>query len=194
MKRIILFLLALPLMLAGCAVPHEYAGTLLSAPHPAPAQPLMSIDGQVSLQDFEGQYVFVYFGYTFCPDVCPVTMLTLKKVREQLTDAQADRVQVIMVSVDPERDTPEALDTYVGYFDDSFVGITGAKDEIDALAEPFGVYYDKGEGSAATGYLINHTSRVYLIDPNGNALVAYPHDVTAEQILADLQYLFRTKS
>lgn len=191
MKRIILLLLALAL--AGCAAPHEYAGTPLSAPHPAPAQTLMSIDGPVSLLDFEGKYVFVYFGYTFCPDICPTTLLTLKKVRAQLPD-QADRVQVIMVSVDPERDTPEALETYVHYFDDSFIGITGAKDEIDALSEPFGVYYEKGEGSAATGYLINHSARVYLLDPAGNARVAYPHGVSAEEIVADLEYLFRTGS
>lgn len=152
----------------------------------------MSVDGPVSLLDFAGKYVFVYFGYTFCPDICPTTLLTLKKVREQLVDG-ADRVQVIMVSVDPERDTPETLDTYVHYFDDSFVGITGSKEEIDALGDPFGVYYEKGEGSAATGYLINHSARVYLIDPSGNARVAYPHGISAEEIVKDLEFLLRTE-
>ncbi len=192
MKRIILLLL-LALALTSCAAPHQFAGTPLSAPHPAPAQALQSADGPVSLLGFKGQYVFVYFGYTYCPDICPVTLMTLKHVREELAD-QGDRVQVIMVSVDPERDTPESLATYVGYFDDSFIGMTGEKAEIDALGEPFGVYYEKGEGSEATGYLINHSALVYLLDPDGNARVAYPHSVTTEEILTDLQYFFRTES
>ncbi|MEZ4559774.1 MAG: SCO family protein, partial [Caldilineaceae bacterium] len=128
----------------------------------------------------------------FCPDVCPLTLLTLNDVRVGMAD-KADQVQVVMISVDPERDTPEVLDRYVQYFDDSFIGITGAKAEIDAVGAPFGIYYEKGEGSAATGYLVNHSARIYLVDPNGNARIAYPHGVTAEEIIADLEYLFRTE-
>ncbi|MEZ4717730.1 MAG: SCO family protein [Caldilineaceae bacterium] len=192
MKRLILSLLVLLSVLAGCAPQHEFAGPLLSAPQPVPAQPLMSADGPVSLRDFAGRYLFVYFGYTFCPDVCPLTLLTLNDVRVGMAD-KADQVQVVMISVDPERDTPEVLDRYVQYFDDSFIGITGAKAEIDAVGAPFGIYYEKGEGSAATGYLVNHSARIYLVDPNGNARIAYPHGVTAEEIIADLEYLFRTE-
>lgn len=194
MKRILILLL--PVLMSafgGCIAPqHEFAGTLLSAPHPVPDQPLMSVDGPVSLRDFAGQYVFLYFGYTFCPDVCPATLLTLQGVHDSLGD-QADRMQVVMVSVDPERDTPEALETYVHYFDNTFIGITGTKAEIDALAEPLGVYYEKGEGSVATGYLVNHSARVYLIDPDGNAKVAYPYAITAKEIVDDMTYLLRVE-
>lgn len=186
-------LTAVAVLLMSCTQPHEFAGPELSAPHPVPEQALMSADGPVSLQDFEGQYLFVYFGYTFCPDVCPLTMATLAQVRAALAE-DADRIQVIMVSVDPERDTPETLERYMSYFHDSFIGITGSEEAIRAVSDPFGVYFAKGEGSAATGYLVDHTARVYLVDPMGNARVAYPHSITAEEILSDLRYLFRGRS
>ncbi|MCB0109219.1 MAG: SCO family protein [Caldilineaceae bacterium] len=191
---LLLFPMILPLfLLSACLPPHEFAGTLLSAPHPAPDIALMSADGPVQLSDFRGKWTFLYFGYTFCPDACPLTLSKLTNVHQQLDDA-ADQMQVVMVSVDPERDSPEILDTYVHYFDESFVGITGSKADIDALGEPFGIYYEKGEGSAATGYLVIHSTRFYLIDPDGNARVAYPHETTDEQVLSDLQYLLRTES
>lgn len=186
----VLFVLCmLPILLLGCSAPHEFAGTELSAPHPVPDIELMSADGPVQLSDFRGKYVVLYFGYTFCPDACPLTLSMLTGVRKQLA-GQADQLQVVMVSVDPERDTPEVLDTYVHYFDDSFVGITGSKADIDALGEPFGIYYEKGEGSEATGYLMIHSTRFYLIDPDGNAIVSYPHETTDDQVVTDLQYLF----
>jgi protein SCO1/2 len=191
--RTLLVLLFPLLVLLGCAPPHEFAGTLLSAPHPAPDGALMSVNGPVQLSDYRGKYVFLYFGYTFCPDACPLTLSKLMNVRKQLGD-NADRMQVVMVSVDPERDSPAVLDTYVHYFDESFVGITGSKAEIDALGDPFGVYYEKGEGSEATGYLMIHSTRFYLIDPEGNARVAYPHETTDDQVLADLEYLLKTES
>lgn len=191
-RLLFVFIVSLFILL-GCIAPHEFAGTPLSAPHPAPDIPLQSADGTVQLSDFRGQWTVLYFGYTFCPDACPLTLSKMKNVRKQLGD-DADRLQVVMVSVDPERDSPDALKTYVHYFDESFIGITGSKSEIDALGEPFGVYYEKGEGSEATGYLVIHSTRFYLIDPAGNARVAYPHETTDEQILADLHYLFRTES
>jgi protein SCO1/2 len=188
-----LFILVCLALGSSCIAPHEFAGTLLSAPHPAPDVELMSVDGPVQLSDFRGKYVFLYFGYTFCPDACPLTLSKLMNVRKKLGD-NAEQMQVVMVSVDPERDTPEVLDTYVHYFDASFVGITGTKAEVDALGDPFGIYYEKNEGSVATGYLVTHSTRFYLIDPAGNARVAYLHETTDDQVLTDLQYLLRTES
>jgi len=147
----------------------------------------------VRLSDFQGKYLFVYFGYTFCPDVCPLTLSTLQSVRKRMPE-EASQIQVVMISVDPERDTPEVLAKYMSYFDDTFVGITGSPEEIASIGEPFGLFYEKGEGSAATGYLISHSARAYLIDPEGNARVAYPHGATDDQIIADLKYLFETES
>lgn len=181
------------LLVVGCGTPHEFAGTLLSEPQPAPDFELISADGPVQLSDYQGQYVYLYFGYTFCPDICPTTLATLKNVRAELGE-DADKMQVLMVSVDPERDTPDQLATYMGYFDESFVGVTGEQSAIDAAGEPFGVYYERHEGSAASGYLIDHTARFYLVDPNGDARVAYPHSTTYEQVLNDLNYLIANES
>jgi protein SCO1/2 len=167
----------------------EFAGALVKTPQPVPDFTLTSADGPVSLSDFAGKYVFIYFGYTFCPDVCPTTLSNLAAVRQELGD-DADKIQVIMVSVDPERDTPEALDTYTNYFDPTFIGLTGAKEEIDAVGEPLGVFYSFHEGTVASGYLIDHTARTFMIDPAGNARVAYPHDAPRDGIVADLKWFF----
>lgn len=94
MKRITILLVVF--LLVGCSVPHEFAGTELSAPHPAPDIELMSASGPVQLSDFQGKYTFLYFGYTFCPDACPLTLSKLTNVRKQLTTEEAEQVQVVI--------------------------------------------------------------------------------------------------
>lgn len=186
----LLLAVSLILGLSACSgeATHEFAGAVLESEEPLPDFTLTAADGPVSLSDFRGQYVFLYFGYMFCPDFCPTTMSKLAKVHRDLGD-DAERMQVIMVSVDPERDTPDALATYAAAFNPTFMGITGTKEEIDLAGEPYGLYYQRNEGSAATGYLVDHSTRTYLIGPDGRALVAYPHDATAEAILDDLRWL-----
>lgn len=193
MKKVLA--LAFLLLLLGCqfAAPHEFAGLELTAPQPAPNFTLESADGPVQLSDYQGKFVFLYFGYTFCPDACPTTMTTLAQLQRQLGD-DADQVQVIMITIDPERDTAENMAEYVAFFDDSFVGLTGDKAEIDAAGAPFGVYYEKEEGSAATGYLMSHTTRVYLLDREQNARVAYALDADVDAIAADIQFLLNEKN
>ncbi len=188
MKKVVS--LAVLLLLMGCqlAAPHEFAGLELTAPQPAPDFTLESAEGPVQLSDFQGKFVFLYFGYTFCPDACPTTMATLAQLKQQL-GADGDQVQVIMITVDPERDTAENMAEYVAFFDDSFVGLTGDKAAIDAAGVPYGLYYQKEEGSTATGYLISHTTRVYLLDREQNARVAYALDADVEAIAADINYL-----
>lgn len=195
MKKVLFLVTLVLLLLAGClpAASHEFAGLELTAPRPAPDFKLDSADGPVQLSDFKGKFVFLYFGYTFCPDACPTTMATLAQLEQQL-GTDADQVEVIMISVDPERDTVEKLAEYVAYFDDSFVGLTGDKAAIDAAGAPFGLYYEKEESSAATGYLISHTTRVYLLDPEQNARVAYALDATVDDMAADIQFLLNEKN
>ncbi|MEM7530944.1 MAG: SCO family protein [Chloroflexota bacterium] len=200
MKKIIPYLFVL--LLIACSSPeptptptppHTFAGVELSAPHPVPDGELISTSGPVRLSDFRGKYVYVYFGYTFCPDICPMTLSTLQLMRSQLGEdspIDPEKIQVVMVTVDPARDTAEVMTTYMGYFDESFVGLTGEQSQIDAVGDPFGLYYKKGEGSVDTGYLVDHTSRFYLIDPEGNARVAYAHDTDDDLLLADLTYLW----
>ncbi len=177
--------------LSACSVDetHEFAGAVLESPESLPDFTLMGADGPVSLSDFRGQYVFLYFGYLSCPDFCPTTMAKLGKVYRGLED-DASQMQVIMVSVDPERDSPAELAAYTAAFNPAFVGLTGSKEDIDLAGEPYGLFYERHEGSDATGYLVDHSTRTFLIGPDGRALVAYPHDATAEAIAADLRWFF----
>lgn len=192
----ILFLAVIGLVLVGCAgetETHEFAGAELP-PQEAPPDFTLTAEGdrQVSLSDFRGQYVFIYFGYTFCPDFCPTTLAKLDGVQDAMGD-DADNMQVIMVTVDPDRDTPDVLAHYVEVFNPTFLGLGGTLDEIDAAAEPFGVFYQRNEGSAAAGHLVDHSTRTYLIGPDGQPLVAYPHDATVEAIAADLRWLMASE-
>ncbi len=178
--------------LTGCQRTHEFAGTLLPEPQPAPDIVLESANGPVSLHDFEGQYTFVYFGYRFCPDVCPITMGKLKQVRLELGE-RGDEMAVVMITVDPQRDTPEALAEYMSYFDDSFVGLSGDQEAIDAVGKPFGLYYNQHEGSEASGYLIDHTSRFFLLDREANVIASYAHETSRDALLADVLYLIENQ-
>lgn len=192
--QLLFALLLVPLAVAACGgETHEFAGAVLEDGEPLPDFTLMSDAGPVSLSDFRGQYVFVYFGYTFCPDFCPTTMAKLATVHRDLGD-DAGRMQVVMISVDPERDTPDKLATYAEAFNPTFIGITGTREEIDSTGEPYGLFYEIHEGSAATGYLVDHSTRTYLIGPDGRALVAYPHDAASDAILADLRWFLEQES
>ncbi len=176
-------------LLIACRSDHEFVGTVPTEIQPVPDFTLSGIDGPVSLSGFEDKYVFIYFGYTFCPDVCPDTLSKLARVRRRLSAEDADQVQVIMISVDPDRDTPELLAEYVKHFDDSFIGLTGTKEEIDEAGKPYYLFYEKHDGTVASGYLIDHSSRTFLIDKNGNARLSYSFDTPADGILSDLEWL-----
>lgn len=144
----------------------------------------------VSLIDFRDKVVMIYFGYTFCPDVCPATMVELRDAMEILGKNSED-VQVLMITLDPERDTPEVLEAYLAHFDDSFIGLTGTPDELIAVTAPLGIFYERHEGSAASGYLIDHTATVAVLDKDRLLRLIYPFGITGEEMAADLKYLVR---
>jgi protein SCO1/2 len=167
--------------------PHEFAGTVLSNPQPAPEFILTADTGdRVSLESYRGQVVLMYFGYTFCPDICPASLAELAKAADQLGE-RANEVQVVMVSVDPARDTPEALNEYMDYFDPGFVGLTGSESEIAAVADAYGVFYEAQEGTAATGYLVDHLASVFVIDKDGDWVEILSYGTSGEQIAADVR-------
>jgi protein SCO1/2 len=169
--------------------PYTYHGTVIQSPVPAGNFTLTGSGGEpVNLHDFRGQAVLLYFGYTFCPDVCPATLVELAQANEQLGD-DAQKAQVIMISVDPDRDTPEKLEEYVTHFDPSFIGITGSEDEVAEVATMYGIFYEKHEGTVATGYLIDHTASVVVIDPDGHLRLVYPFGMPAEDIAEDIRHL-----
>ncbi len=191
MKKMVWVLLVgalLVLGIVGCR-PYIFHGTVIQSPSAAPSFSLMSNTGQkVSLDDFRGKLVMLYFGYTFCPDVCPATLVELAGAMDILGD-DAEKVQVIMVSVDPERDTPAALGEYVAHFDPAFLGVTGTEDEIAQLATLYGIFYEKHEGTAASGYLIDHTATVMVVDEDGALKLILPFGTTAAEIAEDLEHM-----
>jgi protein SCO1/2 len=140
----------------------------------APDFTLQSHDGRsVKLSDFRGRVVLLFFGYTHCPDVCPTTMQKIKQALVGLGDLSG-RVQVLFITVDPERDTQDKLSEYVPHFDKSFIGLTGTPQEIKEVASNYNVYYERSyTADTHTGYLMSHTSSVFLITPRGKQLLTY---------------------
>jgi len=141
-----------------------------------------------SLADFRGKVVVVFFGYTQCPDVCPTTLATMAEVVKQLGDA-ASRVQVIFVTVDPERDTPAVLTPYVKAFDPSFIALRGSVEQIDIVRKEFRVIVQRNKGAAPDSYTIDHTAASYVIGVDGRLRLYIRHDTPAADIASDLRLL-----
>ncbi|MCB0102650.1 MAG: SCO family protein [Anaerolineales bacterium] len=191
--KIILISFVIVLGLAAGVVffrPHTFHGTVIQSPEPSYNFTLTGANGDVSLSDYRGKMVLMYFGYTFCPDICPGTLANAAQALRNMGD-KADEVQLIMVSLDPERDTPEKLAEYTGHFYPSFIGITGTKEQIDEIAALYGIYYKINEGSEATGYLIDHTATMMVLDREGYLKLVFPYGVTSEEIADDLKYMLR---
>ncbi|TNF55958.1 MAG: SCO family protein [Gammaproteobacteria bacterium] len=142
-----------------------------------------------SLEDFRGKVVVLFFGYTHCPDVCPTTLSDVAMALRQLPPEQAARVQVLFVSVDPERDTAEMLSQYVPYFHPDFLGLLGSQDEVAAAAKEFRIVYRKHVEEGATGYLVDHTAGSYMLDAEGNLRLFLPFAQPAPDIAHDLGLL-----
>lgn len=145
---------------------------------------------EVSLSDFRGKVVVLYFGYTFCPDVCPATLSSLSKAMDIL-GKKAEDVQFIMISVDPDRDTPDRLAEYVAYFNPTFIGVTGDVPQLEDIAALYGIFFNKHEGTAATGYLVDHTATLMVIDRDGYLKLVMPFGATPEEIASDLRKLLQ---
>lgn len=143
------------------------------------------------LADFRGKAIVLFFGYTHCPDVCPTTLADLAGVMKTL-GADADRVQVLFVTVDPERDTPQALGEYVHAFDKRFIGLRGDPAATERVAKEFKIYYEKRKDGAS--YSVDHSAQSYVFDPKGRLrLVVRPDDITAD-LPADLRTLLKETS
>jgi len=142
-----------------------------------------------TLADFQGKVVVMFFGYTRCPDVCPTTLAELKAVKEQLGE-DGNRLQVLFVTVDPERDTPELLASYVPAFDPSFLGLYGDSAAIGKVAKDFKVYYQKVPGKTPGSYTVDHTAGSYVFDPLGR-LRLFARYGNAANLAADIRTLLR---
>jgi len=141
-----------------------------------------------TLADFKGKAVVVFFGYTQCPDVCPTTMAEMANVLHAL-GPQAERVQVLFVTIDPARDTPAILAQYVPAFDKSFLGLYGDDAATAKVAKEFKVFYQKVPGKTVGSYTMDHTAGSYVFDPQGHIRLFVKHDQGAEPLVHDLKLL-----
>lgn len=137
-----------------------------------------------TLADYRGRVVMLYFGFVQCPDVCPTALARAAEVLQRLRPEAASRVQLLFITVDPERDTPALLQEYMAAFDPSFMALTGSLDQITATAEAFRVYFKKVPTGST--YTMDHTALTYLFDPAGQVRVALRHEQTAADYAADI--------
>ena len=141
-----------------------------------------------TLADYKGKVVVVFFGYTQCPDVCPTTMAEMASVMQKL-GPQADQVQVLFITLDPERDTPQLLASYVPAFDKRFMGLYGTLEQTAKTAKDFKVFYSKVPGSAPGSYTIDHMAGSYVFDRDGRLRLFIRHGGTADSIVHDVRQL-----
>ncbi len=158
-------------------------------PQPMPDIVLTRHDGDpFRLSDHRGEVVALYFGYTNCPDVCPLTLSTYERALRELPAELRGRVQVVMVTVDPERDTEEALASYVPRFDPAFVGATGDLTEVQAVLRDWRIRAEKEQVSAdGSSYFMAHPSSSFVLDGTGARRLKVPHSITVEQLALDLR-------
>ncbi|MEP7057202.1 MAG: SCO family protein [Caldimonas sp.] len=153
---------------------------------------LPDLDGRMrTLDDFKGKVTVLFFGYTQCPDVCPTTMAELAQVKKSL-GADGARVQGVFVTVDPERDTPALLKSYVASFDPSFVALRGTPEQTAAAAKEFKVFYAKVDGKAPGSYTIDHTAASYVFDRDAKLRLFVRYGSGAEALADDLKALLKT--
>ncbi|MEW6083817.1 MAG: SCO family protein [Chloroflexota bacterium] len=166
-------------------------GTTYGEPFPPAADfTLTRANGEVfQLNAFRGNFILLFFGYTSCPDVCPTTLAELNLALAKLEPEDAAQVKVVFVTVDPERDTPERTQEYVDNFNQTFIGLSGTESELAPVWKSFGIFRAIADGSSATGYLVDHTARVTLIDRDGKLRISFPYDASVEDIVHDLKLM-----
>lgn len=184
------------LCLSGCdggGEPPQFKGTDITGADFGRTLELTDHNGRrVNLETFRGKLVVLFFGYTHCPDVCPTTLSDMAQAFKLMGPGKADKVQVLFVSVDPERDTPEILKAYVPYFHESFLGLYGTPEEVAKAANEFKVMYRKHVEPGASGYLVDHSAGSYVLDRSGRLRLYLPFAHPPQDITQDLNTLLRT--
>lgn len=168
---------------------YTFQGSLIEPPVPAPEFELTDMNGQpFQLGQLADQVVVMFFGYTSCPDVCPVTLSDFLQIRSNLGKA-ADQVSFVFVTVDPERDTPERMRKYLTNFDPEIIGLSGERSELEPVWADYGVFQARVEGGSEENYLVDHSSRVYVIDADGNLRLTYLFGTEDQLITEDVRHL-----
>ena len=156
---------------------------------------LDSKKGPISLTDYRGKVVILYFGFLTCPEVCPNSMAVVKNALNKLTAEQLRSTRAILVSVDPRRDSLDDLAEFASFYHDNLVGVTGSQQQIKRITDQYGAYYDIEEiGSIAQDYGIEHSSRYYVIGPDGNLIAAMRHSTTPNELRAQIAQVLNGRS
>ena len=159
---------------------------------------LVNQDGEtVTEADFRGRAMLIYFGFTYCPDICPTSLQVMKAALNQLPASDREAIQPILISVDPERDTPEALAEYVrsDAFPETLVGLTGSPDQVRNAARAYRVFYSRVEDDGVSSeYTVDHSSVIYLMGPDGEFVDVFPHATTPDEMAARLQSFLESDS
>ena len=173
---------------------YQFQGNLFD-PYPAAYQfELRDQNGDLfRMEDQKGKVVLLFFGYTNCPDVCPTTLSKFKKIRAALGD-QADQVAFVFITVDPERDYPNKIQAYLKAFHSSFIGLTGTQRELQPVWDGYYIFQEQEEVDEEAhvedaGYLVSHTSRIYVVDPEGNLHLTFPQEMLSGAMTADIIHL-----
>lgn len=200
-KALITLVVVLALALGGVLLfwtpqPAQQAATPAPAVATAPAGgdfTLTSAAGSVSLKDYRGSVVLLYFGYTACPDICPAALSSLAQALSALDGTELRQVRALFVSVDPERDTVEKLRDYAGYYHPTLVGATGSLDDLAAAAALYGASFKKQEAKPDGSYAVDHSSSTYVVDQNGALVATLPHGTPATELLAEIRKRVRSQ-
>lgn len=183
--------LVLALLLAACDGSPKFRGTDITGADYGRVLALTGHDGKPrALEDFRGKAVVLFFGYTRCPDVCPTTLADMSVAMKAL-GKDADRVQVLFVTLDPARDTPDVLSKYVPAFDPRFLGLYGDEEATRRTAKEFKIFYEKVEGGAPGAYTVNHSAQSYVFDTKGRLRLFERHDRLGEDLPPDLKALLK---
>ncbi len=176
-------------LLPGAAA--RYRGSLIDQAAPAPDFTLPDTNGQdFSLSAQNGKVVVLFFGYSTCPDECPATMAQFTQIRADL-GTKAKDVEFILITVDPKRDNPAVIKSYVASFDPAIHGLTGSEDQLAAVWKDYGVAVEYSPGATPDGYLVSHTSRIYMVDRRGRLRLTYTFGTSLEDLEHDLRLLLK---
>ena len=173
------------------AASYSYQGSQIDPPVPAADFTLTDQDGQpFTLSAQRGKLDLIFFGYTNCPDICPITLTTYARVRKSLGD-QAGNVRFIFITVDPERDTEAQIKTHLSHFDPAIIGLTGTRSELEPVWKDYGVFQSSHASTDLAHYDVDHSSRIYVVDGKGNWRMTYPAEMDWQAIVSDVQHLLK---
>ncbi len=186
-----IIILSLATVLLNCnSEPSFYSRDISSSSISSNGIELTDHNGEkFNLSQLEGNIVLSFFGFTHCPDACPTALIRARSLMDKLGDDKADQVQVLFITVDPQRDTQELLKRYVEAFDKRFIGLYGSEEEIKKISDNFGVYYKKVPAQDSDNYLVDHSLYSYVHGKDGNIRLLVDYTTTSDELLSDIRQL-----